>query len=287
MRVGLPHPIARIMVFSHVWLAVGAMAQVWWLGQFSGVTNWRCMLAVGAALMAAYGFMRLVRTQERASISSPWITWVARYRWAMILLTGLFALVALWAVAGLHRVYAPYDLLAIPLVALYLIPSVDAQGRSRGLRQVPMLKAPLIAVIWTLATTGFAQSAVSLDAFPVIMHLGFLQFTFILGMAMAFDGMDMPNDPPSLRTMPQVLGGRSACVLSACMMLPWIAYLAYLQYDASLQWHLLLPMLGFLVAALVLYRSGAHRSFAYGAVLMDGILILIPLLAWLGLQVDG
>lgn len=287
MPEGLRNRGARIAVFTHVWLAVGAMAQAWWLGQFTGLANWRTMLAVGASLMAAYGVMRLVRTGEPAPISSPWIAWVAQHRRPMIIVTVLSALVALWAVCGLERIYAPYGLIAIPLVALYLLPSLDAYGRSRGLRQVPMLKAPLIAAVWTLTTTGFATGPLSPELFPVVAQLAALQFAFILGMAMAFDGMDMPNDAPTLRTAPQMLGGKGARVLAACMMIPWVFFLAWQQVDTGLQWHLLLPLFGYVIAALVLLRSGAHRSFAYGAVLMDGLLILIPLLAWCGLWIDG
>lgn len=275
------------MVFSHAWLALGAMAQAWWLGRFTGLANWRTIFAVGASLMAAYGIMRLVCTRERAPFTSPWIGWVARHRWPMIVVTVLAGLLALWAVWGVERIYAPYGLIAIPLVALYLLPSLDAYGRSRGLRQVPMLKAPLIATVWTLTTTGFAAVPVSSELFLLVVQLAALQFAFILGMAMAFDAMDMPYDAPSLRTAPQMLGGKGARVLAACMMLPWVIFLAWLLYDTGLQWQLLLPMMGYGIAALVLLRSGAHRSFAYGAVLMDGLLILIPLLAWCGLWIDG
>lgn len=287
MPVGLRDRAARIMVFTHAWLALGAMAQVWWLGQFTGLANWRSMLAVGAALISAYGLMRLVRSREPEPIASPWIAWVARHRWPMILVTAFSGLVALWAVWGLQRIYAPYGLIAIPLVALYLMPSLDMHGRSRGLRQVPMLKAPLIALVWAMATTAFAPRSLSAEDHDLMGTLFFLQFTFFFGMTMVFDSMDLPNDPPALRTIPQVIGEQRTRILAAFMMVPWIVFLAVLQVKDGPQWHFLLPLLGYGFAALVLLRSSGQRGLGYSAVLMDGLLLLIPVLAWCGTLCDG
>lgn len=287
MPFGLRHPVVRAVVFSHVWLAAGAMAQVWWSGSFVGAADRRAMLAVGAVLIAAYGFMRVVRSWEPQPIPSPWIRWVADHRAAVILLSCFSALVALWAAWRMQRTYAPWDLLVIALVALYLIPLLDPNGRSRGLRQVPMLKAPLIALVWAMATTAFAPRSLSAEDHDLMGTLFFLQFTFFFGMTMVFDSMDLPNDPPALRTIPQVIGEQRTRILAAFMMVPWIVFLAVLQAKDGLQWHFLLPLLGYGFAALVLLRSSAQRGLGYSAVLMDGLLLLIPVLAWCGTLCDG
>lgn len=73
-------------------------------------------------MMAAYGFMRIVRSLEPEPIASPWVRWVIEHREAMIVLVLCAGVVALWAVADLHRVFAPYDLAVVPVTALYLVP---------------------------------------------------------------------------------------------------------------------------------------------------------------------
>jgi hypothetical protein len=286
MSEGFRHPILRTLVFGHFWLALGAAAQVWYVGRFTGAADLQSMSAVAFALVAAYGAMRLVRASEPEPLPSPWIQWIVRHRVAMTLLVLVAAVLSLWSAWGLRRVFAPFDLVAIPLVVLYLVPLQDVTGRSKGLRQIPVLKAPLIAAVWTLATVGLSASDAPLTAPLDLLGLSMLQFSFFFGVAITFDAIDLPHDPLRLRTIPQLMGVRSTRILAASMMLPWMVALTMMQFrDGAFDAAIALPMLGYLLAAVLLLRSGPGVPYWYSAIALDGLLILIPVLAWIGSQI--
>lgn len=283
MDKGYRYPLLRILVYPHLWLALGAMAQVWWVGRFLGGAGPRSMIAVGSALVAAYGMMRIVRSLEPEPIASPWIRWVVEHRTAMVLLVLVAAALALWALHGLHRVFAPFDLLAVPATLLYLVPLQGAHGRSRGLRQVPYAKAPIIAGVWAMATTGLSEVPVTEGMQDLAGHLAILQFTFFLALAVAFDAMDLPYDPTTLRTVPQWLGAGGARGSSMLLMLPWTGWLLLLQVrQGGLDTYLLLPTIGYVAGMFLIGFSGAHRPRWYGQFVLDGLLLFIPLLALVG-----
>lgn len=161
---------------------------------------------------------------------------------------------------------------------------MDARGRSRGLRGLPFLKAPLIAAVWAVTTTGLSAVPVTEALRTTALELAGLQFTFFLAFAIAFDGMDLPHDPKTLRTVPQWLGARGSRWSAALLMLPWVVCLIAVQYAegrVSPAW--LMPGLGYLLAMSVLALSGAQRPLWYGQFVMDGLLLFIPLLAAVGL----
>lgn len=292
MSEGVRHPVLRFLVYGHVWLALGAMAQVAWVGRFTDAVDLRVAVAVGAAVIAAYGTMRLVRASEPATIASPWIHWVLEHRKLLMGMVIGAAALALWAVMGLKRVFAPYDLLVLPAAVLYLIPLHDRHGRSRGLRQVPLLKAPLIAFVWAIVTTGLSSDVVFDTEGSTAVGLAVVQFCYFLSIAMASDAIDLRHDAPGLRTAPQLLGLTAARVLCVLLLLPMLALLLVMagwssdlgnsSMGAGLDPTYVLPMFGLLFTAVVVARSGPDRPVWYGTVLLDGQLLVIPLLAWIG-----
>ncbi len=283
MSEGFRHPLLRTLVFGHVWLATGAAAQVWWMGRFTGAASGRSMLAIASALVAAYGLMRLVRSVEPIPLASPWILWVVRHRAPVIVLVLMASALSLYCAVGLRRVFAPFDLMAVPIVVLYLVPWLDRAGRSKGLRRIPWLKAPMIAAVWAMATLGLSAVDQPAPATSLLLNLVLLQFGFFLGLAIAFDSIDLPHDAPSLRTVPQLIGVRTTRFLAAGLMFPWMGALVVMQYQrGGFEATLALPILGYMLAAALLLRAGPKTPYWYGTIALDGLLILIPLLAWLG-----
>jgi hypothetical protein len=241
------------------------------------------MLAIASALVAAYGLMRLVRTLEPEPLPSPWIHWVLRNRVAMMVIVLLATVLSFFALSHVRRVFAPYDLLLLPIVLLYLLPWRDGAGRSKGLRRIPMLKAPMIAGVWTLATMGLSAAPVQAVGPISLPMIAVLQFSFFLGFAITFDSIDLKHDPPALRTIPQLLGLRSTRYLAAGLMLPWMFALALVQWHSgALDMNFSLPLLGFALAAVLLFRAGPQVPYGYSSTVLDGLLLLIPVLAWCG-----
>ncbi len=281
----LERPLVRTLVYSHVWLALGAMAQVWWIGTFTDLVGPEQIIAIGSGVIAVYGAMRIVRTFEQDEQHPPWIRWVEQNRWGMIVLVSLTVALSVWALAGSRRVFDPWDLIVVPIVLLYLVPWRDGAGRSRGWRRVPLLKSPMIAAVWAIATTGLANELIQDGEGSFILSFTLIQSGFFFAVALASDLVDMRHDEKELRTLPQLLGVRAARILAVIGLLPamvWMIVMMFLYPGATgPDPRYVLPLLGYIVIALAAVRAGPDRPRWYVTIILDGSLLLVPLLAFM------
>jgi hypothetical protein len=148
-------------------------------------------------------------------------------------------------------------------------------------------------VAWSLVTVGLPvaiEGAQESDG-----RAGWLlalQFTFFLALAIVFDLRDSTLDPRTLRTIPQVLGPRLANALAALLLLyPLSMHLLLASLSRAMDepgitptpaWEDLFGALGYLVTLVVVVRSRPDRGPLYFGLLLDGVLVLVPLLWWLG-----
>ena len=116
---------------------------------------------------------------------------------------------------------------------------------------------------------------------------------FFVAIAIAFDVRDLPYDHPSLRTLPQVFGARGAKVIAILMLLPvlWmLLVMVVISYypiesgwrDPRVEWSIALPVIGLVAVAVLIVRANHGRPWWYWSLLLDGSLILLPLLSWIG-----
>lgn len=298
---GIRNPVLRVLVYGHVWLALGAAAQVWWMQAMlsgsvtsSGVDKWRAPVLAFCGTMVLYSFMRLVRMNHPDLQASAHMQWCRQNRAAIVvvLLTSgaIGTVLAMPFAVQLFRSLWPAALIAV----LYVTPIGVAKGKAIGLRRLPGMKAILIAFTWASATV-LLPAAMSMhgSANASVTELCVLQTTFFLSIALAFDVRDARFDAPSLRTMPQLVGARATVVIGALLMLPWIASLtlmALLSLDpiesVTPKGFLVLPMglpaIGYMVAAGLILRTTPERSTTYFGIALDGMLILVPVLGWIG-----
>lgn len=285
MHGPLERPVLRVLFYSHFWLAFGAMAQVWWIGTFTDSVGPRQVVGIGASVIAAYGMMRIVRTFEEDLHPSPWILWVKHHRVGMIALVLITAAISFWALSGSQRVFKPWDLIAVFAVLLYLVPLRDSEGRSMGLRRIPLMKSPMIAAVWAVAATGTSNVTDAADQWITILPFATIQYGFFFAVALASDLVDMQHDEKELRTLPQMLGIRAARSLAVIGLAPgmvWMIILMCLYPGASgPDLRYLLPFIGYLVVALAIVQAGPERPRWYVPIILDGSLLLVPLLAFL------
>jgi hypothetical protein len=118
-----------------------------------------------------------------------------------------------------------------------------------------------------------------------------VQFCFFLSLAIIFDVRDMPYDPPGLRTIPQVLGVRGAKFLAVLLLLPMCFLLILMSWmflgsaeDAASGIDLAygLPLLGLILLGVSIVFAKSDRPWWYFSILVDGALVFIPLLSWVG-----
>ncbi|MBK7553277.1 MAG: hypothetical protein IPI55_01390 [Flavobacteriales bacterium] len=292
---GIRNPVLRVLVYGHVWLALGAAAQTWWMQTVLSGAGWRAPALAFCGTMVLYNFMRLARMNHPELGTSVQMAWTRRNRKYLLLTAIACGLIA--TVLALPFVVVLWCSLwpALVLAVFYVIPFGWTGGRTIGLRRVPGLKALFIAFVWAWTTVKLPLAVeglvISSDAEPLFLAL---QFAFFLSLAITFDIRDMDRDPRSLRTLPQMIGQRWAKVVSIILQLPWLLlFLLGLALDqqagennihpqGSLMMWWLLPMIGSLMTIRLIGGATPERNDTYYSVGLDGVLILIPLLGWTG-----
>ncbi|MBP7515005.1 MAG: hypothetical protein KA791_10680, partial [Flavobacteriales bacterium] len=278
--------VMQWLVYGHVWLALCVAAQVWWTGLFmAGAPElWRYNVAAALGTVAGYGFMRWVRSREPKLRASAHLSWFSERYTLMLVICVACALGAAVLCWPPRWTMLRWLLAAGVLAILYVSPFTAKDGLTIGLRRVPGLKLFIIAIVWVLAVVAVpmeydaAGHSPSSIAFMMCMRL-----PLFLALVIAFDIRDMPYDPPVLRTLPQLMGARgaklAALLLLTCSAVFEHVFLRSLDYTTS-AW-LILP--AYAIAALLIVRAAPGRGALYYAILMDGMLILIPVAARIGM----
>lgn len=292
MDAGLRNPLLRVLIYGHVWLACGAAAQTWWVtSPLSGNDQaWRPIIAVGCGVFAAYGLLRWSRARLPAGRGGdPVMAWHAARRPGMLRLSlaaGAAASGFLWTAPSL--VWWVVSLMVLPWM-LYLVP-IRVGAMDIGLRQVPALKLVVIVWCWLLATVALPLAFLAPDHFWMgLLGHGLVQGPLITGIALLFDLRDHAHDAPSMRTIPQVIGPRWTRMLAmvlflhAAIILVSRGLLSYMSHvEGDVPWSEVLAGAGLAFGAVLALRAGPVRSLAFYAFGVDGLLVLVPALAWLG-----
>lgn len=294
-------PLLRFVVHGHVLLAAGAAAQVWWVNDLLFHADATLPWFAALVTFACYGAMRLLRMHAPGLENDAMMQWYRANARTMVVLVALAALGALvlgWPLrmSILHALWLP-----ALLSAGYILPLRLSGGRPIGLRRLPLLKAFLIAWVW-------ASLVVLLPAvweFEGEVHLGSdawiiaaIWAGYFLGIAIAFDIRDLPFDHPGMWTLPRLLGVRGAKVLGVLALTPLffmlLTMLAISYTPIEPGWRepridlsLLLPLVGVVYTMVLIVRSSATRPGWFYAVALDGSLLLIPGLAWVGGLLHG
>jgi hypothetical protein len=293
MDHGIRNPVLRTLVYGHVWLALGAAAQTAWMQELLGLEGWRAPVLAFCGTMAGYTFMRWARMDHPDATSAPHLVWFRAHRrpllYAALFCFGCGSAIALPSVHGLFRMLWP----AAVVTLFYVVPPGLVGGRTIGLRWLPLFKALLIAATWSLVTVGLPLAIGGSDLFAdPAAWLFVLQFTFFLALAIAFDLRDNAVDPPSLRTVPRLVGIKVSKVVALLLLLHPITVFLLLAFlsramdepgiPSSFASEQLCAATGYIATGLLVLRSGpGHGAFNHDLVL-DGMLVLVPLLWWLG-----
>lgn len=278
------NPVLRWLVYGHIWVALALAAQCWWTSLFlhEGALARRYALAAFLGGFTAYGVTRLARVRAKdvgEYLNLKWYKQNQRTMYVLVGLSGAAAFVLMWPLwPHIWRVLVP-----AVLVTFFYVTPFTIKGRGIGLREVPFLKAMLIAVIWSVAAV-----AVPMHLDPVYRSaasiIGFtcMRIPLVLALAILFDIRDAPTDERSLRTVPIVFGIRGAKAIAFMLLLCAAAFdvifLRGLGYVAA-SWTIL-P--GYLFALVLTVAARPVRDPFYYAILVDGVMIAVPLCGGLG-----
>jgi len=195
-----------LLLYSNLWIALGALAMVWQMQFISGITEWNSPLAlliffstiVIYAMHRIIGFTIIDRTIENRRLH------VIRRFQSHIIIYAIFALAG--AAFFIFRVERAILLLLIPpaiISTLYVSPLF----RNRRLRDISYLKIFLIASVWIWITVCVPLMYFgNYDA----VQLGVVsteKLFFMLAITLPFDIRDLKVDQlQNVKTLPMKLG---------------------------------------------------------------------------------
>lgn len=279
--------LVQALIHMHFLLALAAGAQRWWMGQFGLSTDRQGIIGVSAAVIAAYGYLRLVRTSGPALLPPGQLRWVREHRRSMMVLVLLSGLLSIHLLQDHHLVFGPWSLL-IPLLSMgYLTP--NRKGRATGIREIPGSKAVIIALAWAFITCGVTDQEPPPGDAEMHCWLAMLQFSYFLSLAITYDIGDLHFDHADLRTAPQLFGVSGAKWLALLLLLPWCGLLLFsvLVAEHQVRWHFVLALLALGLTGLVITKAKPYRPRWYFTWLLDGLVAAPPLLAWVGIQLSN
>ena len=280
-------PIIRWLVYSHVWMALCAVAQVWWTFMYLDDRSAELQLIAFTffATVSAYGFMRLMRAKGALADSVPLFQWVDRNRvwqWILVAISGSLSVIFIFPLIG-KLVGILWWI--VPICLLYVLP-FGYPKRYLGLRAIPALKVPIVGFVWAVVTVTMPSIAVGLEFTEPLAYLLFIQrFLFVMALTIAFDIRDSAIDPPGLRTVPQLFGDRGARWIAIGMIIIAAGIsigLAIIDPVSDRMFMHLLPLIGMFLSAILVHHADRSKPEIYYGFIIDGLLILLPLLAWIG-----
>ena len=227
--------------------------------------------------------MRLMRAKGALADSVPLFHWVDRNRiwqWIMVVITGSLSIIIILPLIG--------KLIGIlwwivPICLLYVLP-FGYPRHYLGLRAIPALKVPIVGLVWSVVTVIMPSFAADMDLSDPIVVLLFIQrFLFVMALTIAFDIRDSAIDPPGLRTVPQLFGDRSARWIAIGMIvISALVSIAFSLLDPDHGSVHLFPLIGMIISAILVHHADRNKPEIYYGFTIDGMLILLPVLAWIG-----
>lgn len=295
----------RLFIFSNVYISLAAAALAVQAYYLLGARDffWRAPHAwgpaalIGCATLAVYNLDRLVSaSREDAGELSARHRWIGARRrglWGLVLAAGLAGAATLLVVpprvvAALVPLGAAALAYSMPMLGARRSPVPRAQQTRRRLKDIPGLKIFVIALVWAAVSVLLPALHARVSLASRDVALTFLaRMSFIFAITLPFDIRDMRADARAgIRTLPMLLGARRTRLMALALMLVFCA-LVLIHYGARLTGPTL-PLLVsalFTGAALVFCARPRHEFYYVG--LLDGTLLLQPLLVILYLEHAG
>jgi 4-hydroxybenzoate polyprenyltransferase len=237
---------------------------------FGWELNYIMLTFVFTATLFTYTFQRFAKIKSLQAFSGRRMEWMT---------AGIVKVAIILASSGLATLLLLFFLdkkvilLLLPLAAISVLYVGKFPFRDfYNLRDIPFMKAHFIAGVWTGIVVGLPVLQESGSLNRNVIYAALAVYLFILGLAIVFDIRDVEVDEPEKRTMPQVLGKRSAALLAIGLCLG-AAVFACLLSNA-----LLYPMAGVFLCAVVLAWKSQNRSDdQYFSFWVDGLILLFGL----------
>ena len=233
--------------------------------------NTKLLLLVSFATNLSYNLQRVVRHRSNKTINSSRHQWVYNHK------TFLYTLIITSScISGylFFTIFTFYELLYFsPLIAIALFYAVNVFSKS--LRDIPFIKIILIALSWAAVTVLIPAYLNQVFLVNAVWVLFILNFTYIFALVIPFDIRDLDFDEPDKKTIPQLLGIKTAKYTAIILLI----ICGMLSFGLLKEAIFLLPV--YTVSAAILFQVNVKRNEFFYAFGIDGLILLFPVSTWI------
>ncbi len=262
-------------LFSNLFISLCAVAMTaeTYLLAHSAI-NRLYILFVFASTFALYNLQRLFYTGKKFGDSkSERHRWIFEHRKLLLVLsaaasTGIAILIFFFPV----KFILWFSLLGLISLS-YFLPFTN-------LRSIPLVKAVLVALVWTCITYYYPLFITSLRVEDC--QGGIARFFFLISLAVAFNIRDIEIDrKSSVKTLPVIFGAKPTKILCVIFLFGFSVLIIFLDYNMRIQIGLLFSALA---TVMFIFYARETRSEYFYSLWMDGMLILQCLLVWVAIK---
>ncbi len=231
--------------------------------------NKQVLLLVFFSTFAVYNLQRLIKHYSNKN------NYTHRHRWIQEHQTALLLGVLFSSISALFLFFRLYDWhkfsLLLPFALLASLYAVSIFSRQKALRDLPYVKVFIIALTWSVATVLLPvfSSSKELDVRTVTLLIA--NFFYIVGITIPFDIRDIEVDAGNTQTIPQLMGIKKSVYLS-------VGFLIFSSAIFKIQFNHIGQQIAYLVSIILVLRTRSQQPELYYSGLIDGSIILFPLL---------
>lgn len=221
------------------------------------------LILVFSATVSTYNFQRLIRKKTLVTEVYPSRAKWYRYfnQWNLILILFTIPFIAYFGIQ-----FSP-DILFLLFFSgfislLYPVPVYRLKDEWKRLRDFPLIKIFLVAIVWTIVTLIAPMQLNEIewdrDAFYLIIE----RFIFIVAITIPFDIRDLKYDKQL--TIPKIFGEQGARILSCTLYLFFILFFSLNHFSQFQLFHYLI-IIGvlFFLGGMLLIRANSEREPLY------------------------
>lgn len=248
-------------------MAAACLASGW--SYNSGIErSWLYGLIAFFGTVAVYNFQRVYKVENGAN-HSAWLQWVGTKKMYLKWLTIISVSIAIVFMVLFTSIKAKnvFFLLVLFVISLmYVIPI-----KRKSLRELPGLKSFFIAFVWT----GFVvvYPLMNEHVLPLPARNIFAFFCFFFALTIPFDIRDLQFDPPTQKTIPQVLGIKGSKLLAVALLIAF--YLFTANFNQEIWKNSLFGLVCSLIIGLFILTTADRSTYFFATI--DAMMILLGL----------
>lgn len=224
------------------------------------------------SVSSVYNAHRIYKCERK--LSQPVMNdWYAKNKALVKTICFISLMLSFLFLSNLKLSFSQYILMGIGALfsAWYVVPIFSFR-----LREIPVLKAPLVSLVWTGILIAFPQQEM-LDLSPQFFGFSAAFFCYFLALTIPFDIRDLSLDATTQNTIPMVLGVGKSRWLAVLLLVTSTFIIANINENSWLMF-LLIP--SYAITALFLFATNEDRKEAFYAGI-DATMVLVGIVFYL------